>query len=50
MSFQRYFCLIKGNIVNGKLGKILSTRVVLTWCKPNEYYSLSVWKGAGDRD
>lgn len=37
--------LIKENLENGKLGKILSARVVLTWCKPDEYYSLSDWKG-----
>ena len=40
--------LIKENIVNGKLGKVLSARVVLTWCKPDEYYSLSDWKGTPD--
>ena len=37
--------LIKENLENGKLGNILSARVVLTWCKPDEYYSLSDWKG-----
>ena len=42
--------LIKENIVNGKLGKVLSARVVLTWCKPDEYYSLSDWKGTWDKE
>lgn len=42
--------LIKENLVNGKLGKIISARVVLTWCKPDEYYSLSDWKGTWDKE
>ena len=42
--------LIKENIVNGKLGKVISARVVLTWCKPDEYYSLSDWKGTWDKE
>ncbi|MBQ2714965.1 MAG: Gfo/Idh/MocA family oxidoreductase [Clostridia bacterium] len=42
--------LIKENLMNGKLGKVLSARVVLTWCKPDEYYSLSDWKGTWDKE
>ena len=42
--------LIKENIVNGNLGKVLSARVVLTWCKPDEYYSLSDWKGTWEKE
>ncbi len=42
--------LIKENIVNGKLGKVLSARVVLTWCKPDSYYALSDWKGTWDKE
>lgn len=42
--------LVKENIVSGKLGKVLSARVVLTWCKPDEYYSLSDWKGTWDKE
>ncbi|MBR2011090.1 MAG: Gfo/Idh/MocA family oxidoreductase [Clostridia bacterium] len=42
--------LVKENIENGKLGKVLSARVVLTWCKPDEYYSLSDWKGTWDKE
>ena len=42
--------LVKENLENGKLGKVLSGRVVLTWCKPDEYYSLSDWKGTWDKE
>ena len=42
--------LIKENLENGKLGKIISARVVLTWSKPDSYYSLSDWKGTWDKE
>lgn len=42
--------LVKENLDNGKLGKIISARVVLTWSKPDEYYSLSDWKGTWDKE
>ena len=42
--------LIKENLENGKLGKIISARVVLTWCKPDSYYALSDWKGTWDKE
>lgn len=42
--------LVKEKIQDGTLGKILSARVVLTWCKPDEYYSLSDWKGTWDKE
>lgn len=42
--------LVKENLENGNLGKVLSARVVLTWCKPDEYYSLSDWKGTWDKE
>lgn len=42
--------LVKENLVNGKLGKVISARVVLTWCKPDSYYSLSDWKGTWDKE
>ena len=45
---KRY--LLKENLDNGRLGKIISARVVLTWCKPDEYYSLSDWKGTWDKE
>ena len=42
--------LIKENLDNGKLGKIISARCTLTWCKPDSYYSLSDWKGTWDKE
>lgn len=42
--------LVKENLENGNLGKVISARVVLTWCKPDEYYSLSDWKGTWDKE
>lgn len=42
--------LVKENLVNGKLGKVISARVVLTWCKPDSYYSLSDWKGTWEKE
>jgi predicted dehydrogenase len=42
--------LVKENLDNGKLGKVISARAVLTWCKPDEYYSLSDWKGTWDKE
>lgn len=42
--------LVKEKIVDGTLGKVISARVVLTWCKPDEYYSLSDWKGTWDKE
>ena len=42
--------LVKENLDNGALGKVISARVVLTWSKPDEYYSLSDWKGTWDKE
>ena len=42
--------LVKENLENGALGKVISARVVLTWCKPDSYYSLSDWKGTWDKE
>lgn len=42
--------LVKEKIEDGTLGKIISARVVLTWCKPDEYYSLSDWKGTWEKE
>lgn len=42
--------LVKEKIQDGTLGKIISARVVLTWSKPDEYYSLSDWKGTWDKE
>jgi len=42
--------LIRENLDNGKLGKVISARCTLTWCKPDSYYSLSDWKGTWDKE
>lgn len=42
--------LVKEYLDNGTLGKVISARVVLTWCKPDEYYSLSDWKGTWEKE
>jgi predicted dehydrogenase len=42
--------LVKENLENGRLGKVISARVVLTWCKPDSYYVLSDWKGTWDKE
>ena len=36
---------VKNTLLSGKLGKIISARVVLSWYRPDSYYSLSDWKG-----
>ena len=42
--------LVKKAVESGKLGKILSVRSVLTWNRPNSYYSGSNWKGTWDKE
>ena len=42
--------LVKEKLDDGTLGKVISARVVLTWCKPDEYYSLSDWKGTWEKE
>ena len=42
--------MVKKHIDNGDLGKVISARVTLTWCKPDSYYSLSDWKGTWDKE
>ena len=42
--------LVKEKLEDGTLGKVISARVVLTWSKPDEYYSLSDWKGTWDKE
>lgn len=41
---------VKEVIKSGRLGKILGARVVLTWNRSDEYYSLSDWKGTWDKE
>ncbi len=42
--------LAKEIIQNGKNGKILSSKIILTWCKPDDYYLKSDWKGTWDKE
>lgn len=42
--------LVKETLEDGELGKVISARVVLTWYRPDEYYSLSDWKGTWDKE
>ncbi|MBQ9860069.1 MAG: Gfo/Idh/MocA family oxidoreductase [Clostridia bacterium] len=42
--------LIKKNLDNGRLGRIISARCTLTWSRPDTYYSLSDWKGTWDKE
>lgn len=42
--------LVKAAYENGKLGKIISARSVLTWARPDEYYNSSDWKGTWDKE
>lgn len=42
--------LVKNAIESGKLGKIISASSVLTWTRPDEYYTESDWKGTWDKE
>ena len=42
--------LVKKAITEGKLGKILTARSILTWSRSDEYYSGSDWKGTWDKE
>ncbi len=42
--------LIREQLDNGKLGKVISARCTLTWCKPDSYYALSDWKGTWEKE
>ena len=42
--------LVKQAVESGKLGKIISARSVLTWSRPDSYYSESDWKGTWDKE
>lgn len=41
---------VKRALESGKLGKIICARSVLTWSRPDEYYSESDWKGTWDKE
>lgn len=42
--------LAKEIIDSGKAGKIISAKIILTWCKPDDYYMSSDWKGTWDKE
>jgi UDP-N-acetyl-2-amino-2-deoxyglucuronate dehydrogenase len=42
--------LIKDTLKSGKLGKIISAQVFVTWKRTDEYYSKSEWKGTWDKE
>ncbi len=54
ISFQNRFnpstTLAKTEAASGKIGRILSSKLVLTWHKPDEYYLKSDWKGTWDKE
>lgn len=41
---------VKQDILNGRLGAVKCGRVVLTWYRPDNYYSDSDWKGTWDKE
>ena len=42
--------LTKARIADGKLGRVLAARTVLTWNRSPEYYSCTDWKGTWNRE
>lgn len=40
----------KARIADGKLGRVLAARTVLTWNRTPEYYACTDWKGTWDRE
>lgn len=42
--------VVKARIADGKLGRVLAARTVLTWNRPPEYYSSTDWKGTWERE
>jgi predicted dehydrogenase len=42
--------LVKRALQEGRLGKILSARSILTWTRPDSYYQESDWKGTWDKE
>lgn len=42
--------LVKKRVEEGKLGKILTARSILTWTRPDDYYLGSDWKGTWDKE
>lgn len=52
--FQNHYnagtMLVKEEIANGHLGKILSAKCFVTWNRSDEYYGNSDWKGTWDKE
>ena len=42
--------LVKKRITDGKLGPVKSGSTMLTWTRPDDYYSASDWKGTWDKE
>lgn len=42
--------LVKERITDGRLGAVRCGRSVLTWCRSDNYYSSSDWKGTWDKE
>ncbi len=42
--------LVKQCLESGRLGKILSAKCSVTWCRPNSYYEETDWKGTWDKE
>ncbi|HBJ11148.1 MAG TPA: gfo/Idh/MocA family oxidoreductase [Ruminococcaceae bacterium] len=41
---------VKQRIDNGRLGRVKCARVILTWCRQDNYYADSDWKGTWDKE
>jgi predicted dehydrogenase len=41
---------VKKALADGSLGKVIGQRVILSWCKPAEYYRNSDWRGTWDKE
>jgi UDP-N-acetyl-2-amino-2-deoxyglucuronate dehydrogenase len=54
ISFQNRYTpgaiMTKEIISKGELGQLKSAKLILTWCKPDEYYTQSDWKGTWDKE
>lgn len=42
--------LVKQALDSGRLGNVLSAKCNVTWCRPEEYYTSSNWKGTWDKE
>lgn len=42
--------LVKQCLESGRLGKILSAKCTVTWCRPNSYYQETDWKGTWEKE